>query len=100
MLTISELIYILYILKQYPISTNHNAFISGRSTDTALRSLQSQIQKAEDGRNYLLCAFLDVEGAFDRTNIYSVQKALTRFHVDDFISAWICDVFSKRVIFE
>ena len=87
------------VLKQYPISPNQHAFISDRSTDTALHSLKSQIQKAKDRGNYLLCAFLDIEGAFDRTNTCSVQKALTQFHVDESISAWICNVLSKRVVF-
>ena len=73
------------ILKQYPISTNQHAFISGRSTDTALHFLESQIRKAKDRGNYLLCSFLDIQGAFDRTNTCSVQKALMRFHVDGYV---------------
>ena len=53
----------------------------GKSTDTALNSVVSTIEKALQNQEIALGAFLDIEGAFDRTSIEAISSALLRHGV-------------------
>ena len=56
------------VLGRNPVHINQNAYQSGKSTDTALKSVVSTTEKALQIQKIALGAFLDIEGAFDRTS--------------------------------
>ena len=63
-------------LGRNPLHINQHAYQSGESTDTALNSEVSTIKKALQTQEIAFGAFLDIEGAFDRTSIESISSAL------------------------
>ena len=65
-------------LKAAPLHANHNVHRAERSTNTALYQLTAEIQSSLDSGEVMLCAFLDIEGAFDNTSHESEAKALEK----------------------
>ena len=49
-------------LKDSPLNRNQLAYQSGKSTETALHSLVTLIEKSLSYQETALCAFLDIEG--------------------------------------
>ena len=68
-------------LGRSPLHINKHAYQSGKPTDTALNSVVSTIEKALQTQEIALGAFLDIEGALDRTSIEAISSALLRYGV-------------------
>jgi hypothetical protein len=60
-------------LTLYPLTSSQYAYREGRSIDTALYHLVSRIETQLETKGYALGVFLNIEGAFDSTSIYSDQ---------------------------
>lgn len=86
------------VLTKNPISSNQHAYCSGKSTETALLCLIDRVEKALQDKQIALCAFLDIEGAFDNTPIYSLIRGLTTKNVDATTIKWIEAMLSTRTI--
>jgi hypothetical protein len=57
------------VLGRNPLHINQHACQSGKSTNTALNSVVSTIERALQTQEIAMGAFLDIKGAFDRTSI-------------------------------
>jgi len=77
------------VLGRNPLHINQHAYQSGKSTDTALNSVVSTIEKALQTQEIALGDFLDIEGAFDRTSIEAINSVLLRHGVPPLFERWI-----------
>ena len=86
------------VLERNPLHINQHAYQSGKSTDTALNSVVSNIEKALQTQEIEMGAFLDIEGAFDRTSFEAISSTLLTsdmgFHL--FFERWIASMLSSR----
>jgi hypothetical protein len=55
-------------LKIYPLHRNQHAYQIGKSTETALHNVVTRIENDIQDKEIALGAFLDIEGAFERTS--------------------------------
>lgn len=85
------------VLERMPLHPSQHAYRAGRSTDTALYQLTNEIQKSLEVKEITICAFLDIEGAFDNTSHDAVEKALKRKGVHHTISRWMCELLKSRI---
>jgi len=58
--------------------------------------LHRVLQTAVDTKEVAICAFLDIEGAFDNTSHDAVQAALSRRGLDLTTSRWIVSLLRSR----
>ncbi|XP_050339722.1 uncharacterized protein LOC126766064 [Bactrocera neohumeralis] len=84
-------------LETTPLHANQHAYRAGRSTNTALYQLTSEIQSSLDTGEVTLCAFLDIEGAFDNASHGSVARALEKRNVAPTVRRWIEAVLRTRI---
>ncbi|KAL7735175.1 hypothetical protein ACLKA6_014891 [Drosophila palustris] len=70
------------LLVQSPLQPTQHAYRAGRSTDTALYQLHRTLSTVVDNKEVAICAFLDIEGAFDNTSHDAVKAALSRRGLD------------------
>jgi len=76
------------------LSDAQHEYRKGRSTDTALHSLVSSIE-----RGYSLAAFLDIEGAFKNVTPTAVTSALTELGTERPIVGLIHTIATSRVVY-
>jgi hypothetical protein len=69
-------------LREYPLHRNQHAYQTGKSTETALHNVVTRVENAIEHRDIALCAFLDIEGAFDRTSFATIKQAAERHGID------------------
>jgi hypothetical protein len=62
-------------LKKYPLLRNKHAYQTGKSTKTAFYNVVTCIESATEYKDSALGAFLDTEGAFDRTSFDIIKLA-------------------------
>ena len=84
-----------YLIEK-PLHHSQHAYRSGRSTETALYQLTSRIQDSLNARETCICAFLDIEGAFDNTSHTTVSLSLTKRNVNSTIADWIDAMLHTR----
>jgi hypothetical protein len=77
-------------LRKSPLHHNQHAYQTGKSTETAQHNEITRIENAIENRDITLGAFLDTEGAFDRTSFDIIQQAAERHGTDPTICRWIC----------
>ena len=75
-----------------------HAYQHGKSTETALHSLVRLIEKSQKYQETALCAFLDIEGAFENTPFASITTALFNRGVDSTTMSWIEAILSSSEI--
>ncbi|XP_073966168.1 uncharacterized protein [Choristoneura fumiferana] len=75
-----------------------HAYSQGKSTESALHAVVSRIEEAIENKSMCLGTFIDIEGAFDKTNFSSITSALTRHRVNPVMVEWIGNMLSKRII--
>lgn len=83
-------------LNLMPIHHTQHAYRRGKSTETALVSLVDRIEKALEDKEIALCAFLDVEGAFDNSPTSLLVEGLVAKKVDDTTTRWVNAMLSNR----
>jgi hypothetical protein len=69
-------------LKEYPLHRNQHAYQTGKSTDTALHNAKTRIENGIEHKDIALGAFLDIEGAFDRTSFDTIKQAAERHGIE------------------
>lgn len=83
-------------LMEIPLHHNQHAYRAGRSTETALYQLTKQLEYTMEFKEVCICAFLDIEGAFDNTSHPAVQKALGAKRVGKGVTHWIGELLRTR----
>ena len=87
-----------FISTNCPISASQHAFQAGKSTETALHTLITDIEYTLLHKEYAVCTFLDIEGAFDNVSFSAIDTALTRRDVDVPICKWVSHLLCSRAI--
>lgn len=75
-----------------------HAYSQGKSTESALHAVVSKVEEAIGSKSMCLGTFIDIEGAFDKTNFHSITSALVRHGVNPVMVEWIGNMLSKRII--
>jgi hypothetical protein len=83
-------------LKNYPLHRNQHAYQTGKSTETALHNVVTCIESAIEHKEIALAAFLDIDGAFDRTSFEVITKAAETHGTESTICRWICSMLESR----
>ena len=81
-----------------PLHHTQFAYVKGKSTEVALHNIVGKIEKAYTYKGIALCAFLDVEGAFDNTSYDAITRALTLRGIDLHTITWIKNMLMGRRI--
>ena len=64
------------------LSDSQHAYRKGKSTETALHSIVSCIERSFDRQEFTLIAFLDIEGAFNNVKVYiAIMKDLQKLNI-------------------
>jgi hypothetical protein len=58
----------------------------------------TRIESATEHKEIALAAFLDIEGAFDRTSFKVIMQAAERHGIESTICRWICSMLESRNI--
>jgi hypothetical protein len=77
---------------------NQHAYQNGKSTETALHNVVARIGYAIEHKVIALGAFLDIEGAFDRTSCDTIKQAAEGHGIEPAICRWICAMLKSRSI--
>jgi hypothetical protein len=85
-------------LKEKPLHQNQHAYQTGKSTETALHSVVTCIENAIKHKVLALGAFLDIEGAFDRTSHDTIKQAAEKHGIEPAVCRWICAMLESRNI--
>ncbi|CAB3261689.1 unnamed protein product [Arctia plantaginis] len=85
-------------LVSHPLHLNQHAYSMGKSTESALHRVVAYIEDNLNHKRSTLATFIDIEGAFDKTNFTSSSQALSRHGVDSTISGWIDSMLRYRAI--
>jgi len=89
--------YIRLTIVQSLLFNAQHACRKGRSTDTALHSLVSSIERGFHNKEYSLAAFLDIEGAFNNVTPTAITGALTELGIERRIVAHT--MLTSRVVY-
>lgn len=84
------------ILLNNPIHSNQHAYCESKSTESALHSVVSRISRSFENKASTLAAFLDIEGAFDKTTFPNIAAALQHRGLPQTISEWISNMLQHR----
>ena len=85
-------------LANFPLHRLQFAYQQGKSTETAIHSLVTVIEKAIESKQIALCAFIDISGAFDNTSYEAIYNALYLKEVPEPITRWIIFMLKSRTI--
>jgi hypothetical protein len=85
-------------LKIHPLHPNQHAYQLGKSTETAQHNAVTRIENAMQYKDIALGAFLDIDGAFDRTSFNTIIQAAGRHGIEPAICRWICAMLESRNI--
>jgi hypothetical protein len=77
-------------LRIHPLYRNQHAYQIGKSTETTLHNVVTCIENAIEHKAIALGAFLDTEGASDRTSFETLKQAAERHGIEPTICRWIC----------
>lgn len=85
-------------ISQTPLHKHQFAYQPGKSTVNALHTLVKKIEKTIKCRELALCAFIDIEGAYDNTSHESVKRAAESKGIDEPTIKWIDSMLTSREI--
>jgi ribonuclease HI len=85
-------------LRRHPLHELQCAYQPGKSTETALHLVINRAEQAIENKELCLAAFLDVEGAFDRTTYNAISEAAARHGIEPTICKWIGNMLNDRLI--
>jgi hypothetical protein len=85
-------------LRIHPLHRNQHAYQIGKSTETVLHNVVTRVQYAIEHKDIALGAFLDIEGAFDRTSFDIIKQAAERHGIEPAICRRICAMLDSRNI--
>jgi hypothetical protein len=70
------------VLRIHPLHRNQHVYQIGKSTETALHNVATRIEYAIEQKDIALGAFLDIQGAFDRTSFDIIKQASERHGIE------------------
>lgn len=82
----------------FQMQNSQHAFQQGKSTETALHELVSQIEDTLDKKEYLIATFMDIAGAFDNITFDAIQTHLYECGLDVNVCRWIKYMLTHRSI--
>jgi hypothetical protein len=85
-------------LTDHPIHKNQHAYQTGKSTETALHALTTKISVAIDNKEYALCTFFDIAGAFDNAKSHTILRSLRARNANQQIITWIANLLHTRIV--
>jgi hypothetical protein len=85
-------------LRTHPLHRNQHAYQAGKSTETAPHSVVTRIENVIQYKDIALGAFVDIEGAFDRTSFNTIIQAAGRHGIEPALCRWICAMLESRNI--
>lgn len=86
------------VLIEAPLHKNQHAYQKAKLTTTALHTLVHSLERTLEAKEVALCAFMDIEGAFDNTSLESIEEAANRKGFHPVITSWIKSMLSCRTI--
>lgn len=86
------------ILVSYPLHAKQHAYQVGKSTDSALHSLVSEVERSFEIGEVALGCFMDIEGAFDNTSFQVIRRALDERGVGPVVVRWINSMLRDRAV--
>lgn len=86
------------ILIKTPLHPQQHAYSAGKSTESALHVVVSRLEQDISNKTLCLAAFIDIEGAFDKTNFNSIQVALQKQRVEQTLANWILNMLQLRAV--
>ena len=84
------------VLQANPLSDHQHAFRGGRSTETALTELVSNIETGLEQKGYTLGVFLDIQGAFDNVGAEAIRKGMEDKELPSPLIEWYCHYVGNR----
>lgn len=84
--------------ESFPIQSSQHAYQQGKSTETALHELVSQVEDTFDKKEYLLATFMDIAGAFDNITFDAIEMHLNRCNLNANVCGWIKHMLTHRLI--
>lgn len=85
-------------LKHRPLQTTQYAYRAGRSTETALHHLTTEIERSIYAREYAIGVSLDVDGAFPNASVTGMINALSDTGADPQIVNWVRFMLLNRQV--
>lgn len=79
-----------------PLSEDQHAFRSGKSTETALTTFVSKVERALHKNQLALGVFLDIQGAFDNVKPSAIVRGMEAKGIDDKTIAWYYYYLTNR----
>jgi hypothetical protein len=86
------------VLRTYPLHRNEHAYQTGKSIETRLHNVVPNIESAIEHKDIALGAFLDIEGALDRTSFDIIKQAAEKHGTEHAICRWISAMLESRTI--
>jgi hypothetical protein len=86
------------VLTIHPSHRNKHACQERKSTEAALHNVVASIEYAIEHKDTGLGAFLDIEGAFDRTSFDTIKPAAERHGSEPAICRWNCAMLESTNI--
>lgn len=81
-----------------PLHNLQFAYIKGKSTELAAHHLVTKIEKTLAWNQIALCAFMDIQGAFDNTGFDSISHSLRSRSINRTVHKWILSMLKDRQI--
>lgn len=81
-----------------PLHAAQHAYQTGKSTETALQSLVSRLEKCIVDKEVAMVAFLDISGAFNNVSFTAIIRALQEKGLHSSLIRWIQNMLSSRLI--
>ena len=86
------------ILTLRPLSVYQFAYQAGKSTDAALHSIVSRIEKGFTDKDFMVGGLVDIEGAFDNTGFEVITNSLQRRGIPESLTEWINNMLRSRIV--
>ena len=77
---------------------NQYAYRPGVSTETALHHLVARLERAVFNKQFALCAFIDLVGAFSNIKHDAIRVALNHFKVNRCLTRWIINMLRSQSV--
>lgn len=80
------------------IHSSQYAFQQGKSTETALHEIVSQVEVTFINKEYAVATFMDIAGAFDNATFDAINEAAMKLEIHSEVTCWIKYMLSHRNI--
>jgi hypothetical protein len=85
-------------LVEKPLHKYQYAYRAGMSTETALFHVVQRLEKSSSDKELALGAFLDIEGAFDKTSFNAITTAARECGLEETCCRWVKSMLESRLV--